>query len=47
VDCRKLDYDTVVSAIGSHQTKFKCDKVYMTFERDDGEEMEDGGGGEE
>mmetsp|Transcript_11645 Transcript_11645/g.23849 ORF Transcript_11645/g.23849 Transcript_11645/m.23849 type:complete len:161 (-) Transcript_11645:25-507(-) len=33
VDCTKLDYDTVVSAIGSHQSKFGVDRVEMTFEK--------------
>ena len=33
VDCTELDFDTVVSAIGSHQQQFKVDAVEMTFAR--------------
>jgi len=33
IDCRNLDFDTVVSAIGSHQPKFRVDAVEMTFSR--------------
>mmetsp|Transcript_30126 Transcript_30126/g.59842 ORF Transcript_30126/g.59842 Transcript_30126/m.59842 type:complete len:156 (+) Transcript_30126:66-533(+) len=43
VDATRLDFDSVVSAVGSHQERFRCDYVEMSFERPDGE----GGGGEE
>ena len=33
VDCTELDFDTVVSAIGSNQAKFKCNSVDLTFIR--------------
>ena len=37
VDATKLDFDSVVSAVGSHQERFRCDYVEMSFERQDGD----------
>mmetsp|Transcript_18651 Transcript_18651/g.28783 ORF Transcript_18651/g.28783 Transcript_18651/m.28783 type:complete len:149 (+) Transcript_18651:171-617(+) len=33
IDCTELDFDTVVSALTSNQSKFGCDRVDMTFIR--------------
>jgi hypothetical protein len=33
VDCRGLDFDTIVSAIGSNQERFGVDGVELTFSR--------------
>lgn len=33
IDCTKLDFDTVVSALTSNDQKFGCDCVAMTFTR--------------
>ena len=46
VDCTKLDYDTVVSAIVSHKPKFGVDRVEMTFRRGDKGGNEGEGGNE-
>jgi len=41
IDCTKLDFDTVVSALTSNQSKFGCDRVDMTFIRPTEEESTD------
>eukprot|EP00590_Aulacoseira_subarctica_P011102 CAMPEP_0172430800 /NCGR_PEP_ID=MMETSP1064-20121228/56096_1 /TAXON_ID=202472 /ORGANISM="Aulacoseira subarctica , Strain CCAP 1002/5" /LENGTH=168 /DNA_ID=CAMNT_0013177143 /DNA_START=54 /DNA_END=560 /DNA_ORIENTATION=- len=33
VDCQKLDFDTIISAIGSNQERFRVDSVELTFSR--------------
>lgn len=38
VDTTKLDFDTIVDAIGSNSEKFSCDRVSLTFERSRSEE---------
>jgi len=38
IDCTVLNFDTVVSAIGSNSPQFKCDSVEMTFIRPGGKE---------
>ncbi|GMI30943.1 hypothetical protein TeGR_g80 [Tetraparma gracilis] len=35
VDCRSLDFDTIVSAIGSNKEKFRVEGVELEFERPD------------